>query len=931
MSGFRAINRPSESPPKPASTDRPASEALPTERCEPYRGQALVPSPKQRASAKRRLRRARKQASPKVVLPAKQMRTSHKKTPLQSSTACSWPTVLPTHHQSSGPSNDKRDLEQAVAKAEKGMHILSKKNMNSDLSTIQAQRQQIPKEKRIMPSIEHSTPDCSTDDAEDSDYVPSSAELADKAMNSASKTPSQRRPRNHFTRRTNAKSSAISGPILSSSSLPSSPQAGGSIEVFKRGQSPASQKSPNLEAAVMPISPSPSIWNPQLRRERYKDVDFVELPKEVYEYKETKKEMRQRLAVKKKAMMAGRRREKGKLAERRAVGETDEAIRKIDKRKAEGKELEQIELRKRQKSQKLSKTGVIDQSITGDGDISRKNCQSNNTTSAPRSPKGKTIERKVQGYEAVTVKAEDRSDINNMNSNADVEAKGCSFEGSEPKKVQGSVGAGAQVRGLQASEERFGESHGQASMRHAQQRHANEDWREPYRRQEVSVPEVSRTCSCALLPEYFTMDPHYVPCLATWPGGKLEFFEHVKQIGHCRGSIHPPNVVDACMRMLREQSYPNHVDEQSLESKFDFSHGFLGFLSANDRDDDHSGRAQSSISPPTFYGYGKSCQPYPNVGSPSRFGREMNITPSSLNPRPSPTRVQPPNNVAPNALPVRNEVSKLPKKIARLGEQHPSSAVVDDASFFLTPPNSSPLGKRRRTDTPSNFQILDTSAFEEDIAPVRRSSKAPPHASSGRSQEQMYSSAQRGRHQSAPINFASRNTAVDQRNFAPQIAQRLHENALQERSNNAILLEIKDMKQTLCSHNVLLEHLAAAPSTQITASQPATAGTVTVTAGTRGGNGAERFNPRKKKKASVAERQLRQPVLDRNVPPELRLPDEELFEIGRRPNHYERHKGAPYTFSWHGRLYAEYKHLLDRRDNGEPVWIDAEIKRVKRW
>ena len=924
MSCVRAINRPSESPPKPTSTDRPPSDALPTESCEPHRGQALVPRPEQTASAKRERRTATKQASPKVVLPAIQMQTSHKKTPLQSSTARSWPLVLPTHHQSSGPSNDKRHLRQTVAKAEKGMHIPSKKKKNSDFSTIQAQRQQACKEKRVVPSIEHSTPDCSTDDAEDSDYLSSPAELADEAIISASNTPSKRRPRKHFNTRTNAESSAISGPIPGSSSLPSSLQAHGSMDVFKRELSTASQQSPDLEAAAMPISPSPSIWNPQLRREKYKDVDFVELPKEVYEYKKTKKEMRQRLAVKKEAMMAGRRKEKGKLAERRAIEETDETMRKIDKRKTKGEELGQIEPRKRQKSLKSSKTGLIDHSVTDDGKIPRKECQSSNTTRAPRSHKGKTIERKAQIYEAVMVKAEDWSDINNVYFNADVEARGCSFKGSEHGNVQGSVRTGAQARELQASEERFGEPHRQASIQHAQQRrNSNQDWRKSCRRREVSVPEVSRTCSCALLPEYFTRDPHHVPCLATWPGGKLEFFEHIKQMGYCPGSIHPPNVVDACMKMLRERSYPNHGDEQSLESNVEFAHGFL---SANDRDDNHSVRGQSSISPPTFYGYGKSCQIRPNVGSSSRFGREMIRTPLSLNPRPSPTRVQPPNDIAPNALPVRSEVSKLPNQIARLVDQDPSSAVFDDASFCLTPPNSSPLGKRRIADIPSRFQIFDTSTTEEDNAPVR-SPKAQPRTSSRHSQEQTSSNVQRPRPQSAPIDFASRKITVDGRNFAPQTAQRLHEKALGELSNNAILLDIKDMKQTLSSHKVILEHLAAAPSTQSAASQPATATAATISV-TR--NGAERSNSKKKKKASVAERKLKFPVLDRKVDKDLRLPDDNLIEIGRNKNHYERHVKAPYTFSWHGRLYAEYNYLLDRRDNGVPVWTGKQMKRVMR-
>ena len=70
---------------------------------------------------------------------------------------------------------------------------------------------------------------------------------------------------------------------------------------------------------------------------------------------------------------------------------------------------------------------------------------------------------------------------------------------------------------------------------------------------------------------------------------------------------------------------------------------------------------------------------------------------------------------------------------------------------------------------------------------------------------------------------------------------------------------------------------------------------------------------------------LRLPTLPRAVPPgTTRLSDAELIEIGKKINHYERHRGAPYAFSWRGRLYADYDYLL-----GRAGWDFKEKARVK--
>lgn len=646
----------------------------------------------------------------------------------------------------------------------------------------------------------------------------------------------------------------------------------------------------------------------------------MELPKEVFEYQKIKKEM----AVKREAMMAGKRKEKGKFTERRPAEETHESTQRIDKRKAgEVEEVEQIEPRKRQKSLTLPKAGLDDHSITDESKIFREQTQSSKRRSAQRSPKGKTVELEAQRYRAVMIKAEDRSDRSDVGCHAEIDARGCSSEGSKDRKAQRFFRASAQVPELQVPEEQIGRSDDEALMHREQQRRPmNEDWRKPYKRREVFAPEVARSCSCALLPEYFTKKPEHVPCLTTWPGGKLEFFVHVKQISCCRGSIHPPNVIDACRRMLRKQNYLNCGDEQSPESKFEFA---PEFLSTNERDGGHSGRAQSSISPPDFYGYGQSYRPPTVSGSLSRSSPVSNKT---LNTHPGSGRKASPKDAAnefvpPKTLLLCDKAKDITLPTARPVGQHRNPAIVDDTSGSSLPSRSSSLGKTRRADIPS-IRIFDDPTDEENVV-VRRFSRGSPEASSGRAEPQVSFSAQRVRHQSVPINLGSRKRIVNERDPSPRVEQQGRDNALQDVSNNAIL----NMNRKIASiEKVLLERLPAKPHAQNAAVRPATASIATAAA--PGGSRPERSQVRKKKKKSVAERKLRLPVLDRNVPMHLRLPDEDLIDIGRIVNHYERHKKAPYTFSWGGRLLVEYNRLLSRRNNGVSAWTAEEINRVRR-
>ena len=364
------------------------------------------------------------------------------------------------------------------------------------------------------------------------------------------------------------------------------------------------------------------------------------------------------------------------------------------------------------------------------------------------------------------------------------------------------------------------------------------------------------------------------------------------------------------------------------------------------------GRKQSSIDPKRFYGKQPAYRvPQDSESSPTMTYNALTNENKDGNAERSENtedRITPPDSSPSSGSKISRKSSSARVPFEPHIENDWQPVFDDDDTMFPTP-KSSPTnqdvgsaGPSRDHASPlhSNHGVMDVrtkprpETFRKDQpAPTvpenklgQRLSGEVPESHKGRAQPPKSFDAQRRRHQSMPANLTSR--IVNESEVSSQPAQRGHDHALQELSNNVGGLE----KKFTSLEKVVLERLLAPPSTQIAASQAATAATVIVTAGTRGGNGAERSNSRKKKNASVAERQLTRPILDRNVPPEHRLPDEELIEIGRKEksNHYERHQSAPYAFSWYGYLWEDYKYLLDRRDNGEPVWTEAEIRRVKR-
>ena len=246
MPTFRAINQPTESPPKPTAGAQQLPDTMSRPKCE------------------------MEQARPSVVVPLLDR-----------------------------PSKDqpklKRDLRQAVTEAKKALEKPKKKKRSSTPSTSKPRRQQAAREKKLVYSIEYSprkptgspTSEYSNDRSDDSDFVPSKAELAEISLSSASNTPSRRSPRKH----------SATCPNTGSSLLDNSAPVVVGREIL-----------PTVAAAISAKPSSPSLWNSPVRHKLYKQDEFVELPRPVFEYEQGKKQLR----IKKEAMMAEKRKEKGK-------------------------------------------------------------------------------------------------------------------------------------------------------------------------------------------------------------------------------------------------------------------------------------------------------------------------------------------------------------------------------------------------------------------------------------------------------------------------------------------------------------------------------------------------------------------------------------------------------------------------------------------
>lgn len=651
----------------------------------------------------------------------------------------------------------------------------------------------------------------------------------------------------------------------------------------------------------------------------------MELPKEVYEYEKAEHELGQLRAVKEEAVIARKRKKKGKHVKRDSVGGTCEPTKKAKKRKPED-EVEQNKPPKRHKSEKSQKPDPKARSIANDSKGINDEPQTRKMTNVRSSPKSETTKIQAQRCKAVGVEEEHLRDLPDVRSRADMEAMKPPSESSKPEKVQRSFGAGVGAKDFQLYEEQSGQSNGQVSKdRPQQKRPLSNDWRKRFQRREVSAYESPKSCSCSELHPYFTEDPHRIPCMAEWSGYEPEFFEHLKQIVSCRGSLHPTYVVDASKKILKENDFAQ------------------GALSTNDQTIVNFGRAQSSNAPPDFYGTTKGKQRAArNVGSSSRHVPETRIVPFHTEFQPNSKEIEKPwvvvNERTPsNTLPMREKGAKATSSAAPVGPST-NSAGSHNRSTYLTSPNTSSLGMSHISPTGTHDLTLGSLPSRQENAAAKQIFETSLESSRDPHQHRKPFHTEPRRHQSVPASMHSRNHAVNERHVPPLPTPQRRDTALQEISNGAIL---PDLNRRIASlEKVIMERLPVTPQQPIATIQPVTApaagpapGTApapTATPAAQNGDGAGQ--PLVRRKGKTREQQkLTKPELSRHVARHLRLPEERIIEIGRTVESYERHKAAPYAFSWSGRLYAKYHHLLEQKKaDGELVWTWQQISRITR-
>ena len=712
----------------------------------------------------------------------------------------------------------------------------------------------------------------------------------------------------------------------------------------------------------MAKSPSPSIWSRKISRERYRIDEFVEIPKVKFdlkiskrdlenskadlkrskaelkrsrtEHKRSKKEhMRskteQKVSKKKKhssnkeAPSTDKRRKREKRAPTGSAEQTREVRQKTNKRKVEDT-TEQNQSCKRHRSQKSQKAVKLDSSIEnteGEGRI----------LSKPKMSKQAGTQRLLEDeknnhtrrYNPVELNAEDQSDFIDTNSHSDDQARKSSCGDSNKENVQHPLRAGADVQEAQLHERSSGSPASSGSKQHKPRQ--NVGWQDPWKRREIEIFKGALPCSCSWLPEYFTENPKRIPRLETWRGrgDRTEFLEHIKQISSCPGSIHPPHVVGACKKILEARERWNLRSlEPAIEStKMD--------LSTNNQNGSNLQRAQSSIPPSVFYGDKGRHRSIPTTEDSSRPTSEMeNVLPSIS------VSAKPPESVnqytSSRDLPRRGRSRNVTNFGAPLGGRPSNPTEVVDSPKYLTPPNSSPLGKEREMAFPSRLRSNDGSPSEQEVVSTAQATRLPLKQSTESIRSRF--DTQRRRHQSMPIEIFCENPVADGRIAPPSLSQQQRRNILNEISDNGILNQISDMKEKLVTVEKAVQGLPRTthpPVHSATAPAP-TPAQAPPHASTRNTNDPEQRTQKKKKRnrPTVAEKKLTHPVLDRYAPAYPDLTEVEIIEIGRMKSPYERHSRAQQAFDWRGHFYEEFEHLLLKAVDGKSVWTAKELKRL---
>ena len=597
------------------------------------------------------------------------------------------------------------------------------------------------------------------------------------------------------------------------------------------------------------------IWDDALRNKRLDEQGFVELPKEVASYENTKK----RLKAEKRILREQRELEKQKQSG--LVSDSQRPTLKIETQEPK---------RSRKKPEAL---GV---------DFGHKS--SNNL---PRTNSANDLNSSVQQdnlYRPIKVEEEVR-DTHSAIRRAVEPAIKSERPSQQPRVVKNSQPHDPAPIRIKKHPSR---SHSRACEISKQVRHDEEQ--NPTRRSDSSMLDLRHIeCTCEMLPEFFTRDWNNIPHERYWPGGRLEFLEHLKQISGCRG--HPDRVIKHCQKILRAANYPERITGAAAIDFAERNSSPLARLPL--RTHDH--RSGSRF---------KGTEPLePESTKPSESIAEEHCARGSHKEKfPRQRRMA---NPKPRHVADMTELEDYDPVTSRVG----SSPEIMLSSAFPRIKRSSPSARRELGDAkvestvPGNLKASGSSAASGTTPKVERPTSKRHHIvplSQPINNEGHKAISRTG----GPLQPLSTNTMSSDKTL------RVVEKVVQDHMKQVeeMLKPIYDIFRDGFTN--LTQDPAAASVSRENVEEPAP--------------------PPRKKRKSNAEKKAEKPVFSREVPRDQRLEDDALMEIGLEVSGYKRHQQAPYAFSWNGRLFAEYDYLMGNRDEHDnPVWDCKVLARLK--
>lgn len=753
--------------------------------------------------------------------------------------------------------------------------------------TPKAPREQAPRDAKLLSTVEHSTTSTPAAGADsDSDWSNSSERLEELDSSMSTQTPHRRSPRHRPSSNSSAEFSSTEQCIGSSPStrLQRPPLHEISGNAVKREGTASRDRS-----VIRPRSMSPSGYNKEIRDRKMQAEGLVELPPTEWRYQ-------QYMRIKEEKKNAKRlwkdelRKQKGKEPERALEGNAGVPSKALGKKKAKADRKPQKARKRQKKSHKRVKEEPIDVDV-GLQPVKNAASRSEHPPLDPRRDQsGKSALSKKQSK--MTIHEDSHPEAVVLQSKSEVlssRSKRSAPKSSDKEMLPQRSTASGYIRT------------GPRSWL-ANQTQISRPWQQAGNRREWSKAESS---SAPNGKENENGTSNAIGC----PGDWLSSSRYAK----------PSR--DTCALYNRIGQREKGLSSEQMTR----------------------GRQQSSIEPKSFYGKQPECRVTPTLdSSPSITDKgltnenkhrdaEQSTAKDIMTPPDAPPASKGSNNRRKSMsvhVPLEsnveadwrpmfdNDVPLFPtSKSSILNQNHGSADSVGDQCT-----NRRVVGLR----TESRRQILSKDhhlpTVPEDKV-VERISKEVSESPKGRPQPRRSFNAQRSRHQSVPADLGRRNTTGNEQDSSPRFEQQRHDDALQELSKNSILMNRK-------LDSLLLERFPPTTNAQAATVRPAT--TPTAAASAEGGNLPEQSERRKRRRPSAAERKLRLPELDHYVPMELRLPDENLIEIGRIVNGYERHKRAHYCFSWRGGLRAGYTRLLAPSNDDRPVWTAEEINRVRR-